>query len=81
MALRFRLIAASASVLIASLMLTGSPLRGDELPGDGSGGDESVPVCSTHGNVSCGCSIESCTTVNGETRCTLFCKFRYVYSA
>ncbi len=81
MAKRFRFITLSASVLMASLMLTGSPLRGDDFPDDGSGGDGSVPECSTHGNVSCGCSIVSCSTVNGETRCTLFCKFRYVYSA
>lgn len=41
--------------------------------------EDGGPVCSTNGNQSCGCNVVSCSTVNGETRCTVFCKFRYIW--
>jgi hypothetical protein len=39
------------------------------------------PVCGRYGNSTCNCQVDSCSIVNGETRCTLYCKLRYIFYA
>jgi hypothetical protein len=49
--------------------------RTDELP------ELDRPVCSGYGVKQCVCAVTSCSLVEGKTRCSLECTFRWVHYA
>ena len=50
-------------------------VRADERP------EFDGPTCSGYGDKSCRCHLTSCSVIQGKTRCSLECTFRWVIYA